>query len=117
MSTARARYGTNVISDTTVRAIDEPDCPQSHKSSENNKHIKRVQIRSLLTGLDGKVQRIHLESDEEDKPGIRAYGLPKKNLNDNGIIERVHLGEDRIDDVLKNSRLVNIIFDRSMQHM
>lgn len=110
LSTARVGHGTNVISDSTVRAIDEPDCPQSHKSPDNSKRIKRLQIRNQA-GLDGKVQRIHLESDEEDKPGIRAYGLPKKSLQDNGIIERVHLGKDRIDDVLKNSRLVNIIFD------
>ncbi|XP_011269163.1 uncharacterized protein LOC105259120 [Camponotus floridanus] len=105
LNTAQAEHSTNVISDSTVRAIDEPDCPQSHKSSDNNKRIKRLQIRNQA-GLDGKVQKIHLEFDEEDKPGIHAYGLPKKSLQNNGIIERMHLGEDRIDDVLKNGRLV-----------
>lgn len=54
------------------------------------------------------MRRIHLDSDEEDKPGIRAYGLPKKRLQDNGLIERLHLGQDRIDDTSKSARLVNI---------
>ncbi|KYQ60709.1 hypothetical protein ALC60_00334, partial [Trachymyrmex zeteki] len=66
---------------------------------------KRVQIYNQI-GLDGKVRRIHLDSNEEDKPGIRAYGLPKKHLQDNGIIERLQLGEDRIDSSLKSGRLV-----------
>ncbi|XP_070156283.1 uncharacterized protein [Polyergus mexicanus] len=105
LSTARVGQSTNVLSDSTVRAIDEPDCPQSHKSPDNIKNIKRVQIRSQ-TELNGKVQRIHPEFDEEDKPGIRVYGLPRKSLQDNGIIERVNLGEDEIDDASKNGRLV-----------
>lgn len=119
LSTARVGQSTNVLSDSTVRTIgelnstvrtiDEPDCPQSHKSPDNSKSIKRVQIRSY--GLNGKVRRIHSGSNEEDKPGIHAYGLPKKSLQDNGVIERVNLGEDRIDDASKNGRLVNIIFD------
>ncbi|KMQ91933.1 hypothetical protein RF55_8144 [Lasius niger] len=104
LSTAQIGQSTNT-SDSTNRAIDEPDCPQSHKSPDNNRRIRRVQIRNQA-GLDGKVQRIHLESNEEDKPGIRAYGLPKKHLQNNGVIERVHLGEDRIDDASRNGRLV-----------
>ncbi|KAL6422657.1 hypothetical protein ACFW04_010712 [Cataglyphis niger] len=104
LSMARGRHSTNVLSESTVRTIDEPDCPQSHKSPDNSKSIKHLQIRSY--GINGKVRRIHLGSNEEDKPGIHAYGLPKKSLQDNGVIERVNLGEDRIDDASKNGRLV-----------
>ncbi|KAM0734586.1 hypothetical protein ACS0PU_011405 [Formica fusca] len=105
LSTARVGQSTNVLSDSTVRTIDEPDCAQSHKSPDNSRSIKRLQIRSQ-TELNGKVQRIHSGSEEEDKPGIHAYGLPRKSLQDNGIIERVNLGEDEIDDASKNGRLV-----------
>lgn len=108
MSSARVRQRTNVILNSTIRStrIDQPDYTQSRKSPDGEEDIKRVQIHNQI-GLDGKVRRIHLDSDEEDKPGIRAYGLPKKHLQDNGIIERLHLGEDRIDDTSKNGRLVN----------
>lgn len=105
LNTARVRQSTNVISDTTIRAIDEPDCPQLHKFPDNSRSIKHVQVRNQA-GLDGKVRRIHLESDEENKPGIRAYGLPKKRLENNGVIERVHIGEDQVDGVSRNDRLV-----------
>lgn len=107
-SSARVRQRTNVILNSTVRSTYQPDYTQAHKSPDDERYIKRVQIHNQI-GLDGKVRRIH--SDEEDKPGIRAYGLPKKHLQDNGVIERLHLGEDRIDDTSRSGRLVNIIFN------
>ncbi|XP_012528077.1 uncharacterized protein LOC105832032 [Monomorium pharaonis] len=105
LSNARARQHANVILNSTVQPINQPDYTQSHKSPDNEWDIKRVQIHNQI-GLDGKVRKIQLDSGEEDKPGIRAYGLPKKNLQDNGAIERLHLGEDHIDDTLKSGRLV-----------
>lgn len=105
LSSARARQRTSVILNSTVRSINQPDYTQSRKSPDDERDIKRVQIYNQI-GLDGKVRRIHLDSDEEDKPGIRAYGLPKKHLQDNGVIERLHLGQDRIDDTSRSGRLV-----------
>ncbi|XP_018375068.1 PREDICTED: uncharacterized protein LOC108768887 [Trachymyrmex cornetzi] len=104
LSSARSRQHTSVLN--SDRSINHPDYTQSDKSLDNERDIKRVQIYNQI-GLDGKVRRIHLDSNEEDKPGIRAYGLPKKHLQDNGIIERLQLGEDRIrDDTFKSGRLV-----------
>lgn len=105
MSAARVRQRTDVLSSSTVRTIGQPDHAQLQKSPDNEKYIKRVQILNQ-TGLDGKVQKIHTESSEEEKPGIHAYGLPKKRLQDNGVIERVHIRE--IDDS-KSGRLVSIL--------
>lgn len=105
LNSARARQRTNVILNSTDRSIDQPDYTQSRKSPDDERDIKRVQIHNQI-GLDGKVRRIQLDS-EEDKPGIRAYGLPKKRLQDNGVIERLHFVEDRrIDDTSKSGRLV-----------
>lgn len=109
LSSARAREGTNVILNSTVQSIDQPDYAQSRKFPDDKGYIKRIQIYDQI-GLDGKVQRIHSDSDEEDKPGIRAYGLPKKYLQDNGVIERLHFGEDHTDN-LKSGRLVRNIFN------
>jgi hypothetical protein len=101
----------NIVSSSTIRIIDEADFARSYKSPDNEKYIKRVQIRNQA-GLDGRVQRIHLNRDsEEDKPGIRAYGLPKKHLADNGAIERVLVQRDRVDDASRSRRLVNIIIN------
>ncbi|XP_020294850.1 uncharacterized protein LOC109860277 [Pseudomyrmex gracilis] len=102
-STARVRERVNDASSSTVRSIDEPDCAPSGKSLDNGKNIKRMQIFNQ-TGFDGKVHRIRIDSSEEDKPGIHAYGLPKKRFRDNGVIERI--GENRIDNVPKSGRLV-----------
>jgi len=109
LSSARARQRTNVILNSTVQSIGQSVYTQSRKSPDDEKHIKRIQIYDQI-GLDGKVQRIHSDSDVEDKPGIRAYGLPKKYLQDNGVIERLHFGEDHTDD-LKSGRLVRNIFN------
>ncbi|KAL6267834.1 hypothetical protein P5V15_000906 [Pogonomyrmex californicus] len=105
LNSARVRRRTNIILNSTVRSTDQPDYAQSRKSSNNEGRIKLVQIHNQI-GLDGKVRRIHLDSNEEDKPGIRAYGLPKKRLQDDGIIERLHLEDDRIDRTSRNGRLV-----------
>ncbi|XP_018337105.1 PREDICTED: uncharacterized protein LOC108745443 [Trachymyrmex septentrionalis] len=104
LSSARNHQHTSVLN--SDRSINDPDYTQSDKSLDDERDIKRVQIYNQI-GLDGKVRRIHLDSNEEDKPGIRAYGLPKKHFQDNGIIERLQLGEDRIrDDTFKSGRLV-----------
>lgn len=110
LSSARARQRTNVILNSTVLSIDQPDYAQSRKSPDDERYIKRIQIHNQI-GLDGKVQRIHSDSDEEDKPGIRAYGLPKKYLQDNGVIERLHLGEDRTDNMKSGRLVINIVFN------
>jgi len=101
----------NIVPSSTIRIIDEADFTRLRKLPDNEKYIKRVQIRNQA-GLDGRVQKIRLNHDsEEDKPGIRAYGLPKKHLADNGAIEKVHVERDRIDDASRSSRLVNIIIN------
>ncbi|XP_015429933.1 PREDICTED: uncharacterized protein LOC107186552 [Dufourea novaeangliae] len=46
---------------------------------------RRLHIENQ-TGFDGKVEKIHINSDE-DLPGIRAYGMPRKSLENNGHIE------------------------------
>ncbi|XP_011881030.1 PREDICTED: uncharacterized protein LOC105569288 [Vollenhovia emeryi] len=103
LSSARTRQRINVILNSTVRPLDQPDYTQSRKSPDDERYVERVEIHNQI-GLDGKVRRIH--SDEENKPGIRAYGLPKKHPQDYGVIERLHFGEDHIDDTLKSGRLV-----------
>jgi len=101
----------NIVSSSTVRIIDQTDFARSRKLPDNDKYIKRVQIRNQA-GLDGRVQRISLSRDsEEDKPGIRAYGLPKKHLANNGAIERVDVEREHVDDASRSSRLVNIIIN------
>ncbi|KAL2726491.1 hypothetical protein V1478_006769, partial [Vespula squamosa] len=58
------------------------------------------------TGFDGKVRNINVESNE-NRPGIRAYGLPKTDLEDNGLIERINVAEsERGDEQSRNSRIV-----------
>ncbi|XP_070521389.1 uncharacterized protein [Cardiocondyla obscurior] len=102
LSSARTQKHTNVALDSTVESIDQSsDYTQLHKSSSDEKYnMKQLEIRNRI-GLNGKVH-----FDEENEPGIRAYGLPKKHLKDNGIIERLHLVEDRIGDTSKSGRLV-----------
>ncbi|XP_012231235.1 uncharacterized protein [Linepithema humile] len=105
LSLSAARQRTDVLSSSTVRTIGQPDHAQLSKSPDNEKYIKRVQILNQI-GLDGKVQKIRTESDEEDKPGIRAYGLQKKRLQDNGAIERVYIKRESNVDDSKSGRLV-----------
>lgn len=50
-----------------------------------NSRTRRVHIENQ-TGFDGKVDKIHINSDE-DLPGVRAYGMAKKNLENNGHIQ------------------------------
>lgn len=110
LSAAQQVQTKTVLSSSTARISDfATDFARSRKFPDNEKHIKRVQIRNQA-GLDGKVHRIRLSHDsEENIPGIRAYGLPKKRLPNNGVIERVHMEGDRSDGTLRSSRLVNII--------
>lgn len=51
-----------------------------------NSRTRRLHIENQH-GLDGKVERININS-EEDLPGIRAYGVQKKKLMNNGYIEK-----------------------------
>lgn len=104
LTAARVPQRTDISSSSTARTVGQFNHAQLHKSPDNEQYIKRVQIRNQI-GLDGKVQKIRTESDEEGKPGIHAYGLPKKHLQDNGAIQRVHIGESQVDDS-KNGRLV-----------
>ncbi|XP_043248365.1 uncharacterized protein LOC122395100 [Colletes gigas] len=57
-----------------------------------NSHTRRLHIENQ-TGFDGKVERIHINS-EEDLHGIRAYGMPKKILASNGRIDRMSQADD-----------------------
>ncbi|XP_054012427.1 uncharacterized protein LOC128894609 [Hylaeus anthracinus] len=56
-----------------------------------NSRTRRVHIENQ-TGFDGKVEKIHINS-EEDLPGVRAYGMPKKSLMSNDDIDRM-LGKE-----------------------
>lgn len=100
---------------------DSPTYLEAHLRSDNVKegtrslrryfndeaNIKRPRI-DRLTGFDGKVRDINIESNE-DRPGIRAYGLPRKDLEDNGLIERINVAEsERGDEHSRNSRIVRV---------
>ncbi|XP_015178860.1 PREDICTED: uncharacterized protein LOC107067671 [Polistes dominula] len=68
-------------------------------------NIKRPHI-DRKTGFDGRVRKINVEPNENG-PGIRAYGLPRKHVEDNGLIERINLVESEInDDRSRNARVV-----------
>ncbi|XP_014470201.1 PREDICTED: uncharacterized protein LOC106742088 [Dinoponera quadriceps] len=104
-SELRDRQRANIAPNLTDRpAIGRTDFERSRKSPDNEKRVRRLQSRNQ-TGSDGEVRKIHLDS-EEDKPGIRAYGLPRNRLQDNGVIERVYMGEDRFNEAPKSGRLV-----------
>lgn len=108
-SEARVRQRANIApSSTDQPAIGEVDLARSRKSPDHERHVKRLQTRNQ-TRSNGEVRRIYFDS-EEDKPGIRAYGLPRKHLQDNGVIERLHVGEGRISNAPKNARLVDVYF-------
>lgn len=53
---------------------------------EKNSRTRRLHIENQH-GFDGKVEKININS-EEDLPGIRAYGVQKKKLLNNGHIEK-----------------------------
>ncbi|XP_011140438.1 uncharacterized protein LOC105183781 [Harpegnathos saltator] len=104
ISEARVWQHVNVTSSFTDQSvIGETDFTRSRKSLDNG---KRPQIRNQSRS-DDEVRRIRLDS-EEDKPGIRAYGLPRKRLQDNGVIERMHVEDDGINDAPKIGRLVEV---------
>lgn len=73
---------------------------------QGNSRTRRLHIENQH-GFDGKVEKIHINS-EEDLPGIRAYGMQKKNLKNNGYIERT-IQEDimkEVDDASRAARSV-----------
>lgn len=53
---------------------------------EKNSRTRRLHIENQH-GFDGKVEKININS-EEDLAGIRAYGVQKKKLLNNGHIEK-----------------------------
>ncbi|XP_029055213.1 uncharacterized protein LOC114882489 [Osmia bicornis bicornis] len=71
--------------ETRLRKLEDPSIRFPRRFRENSR-TRRLHIENQ-TGFDGKVEKIHINS-EEDLPGIRAYGLQKKNLMNNGYIER-----------------------------
>ncbi|XP_047350873.1 uncharacterized protein LOC124949594 [Vespa velutina] len=98
---------------------DSPAHLETHIRSDNVKGGTRSLIRYFndeanfkrpyidrRTGFDGKVRNINIGSNE-DISGIRAYGLPKKDLEDNGLIERINVADsERGDERSRNSRIV-----------
>lgn len=56
-----------------------------------NSRTRRLHIENQH-GFDGKVEKIHINS-EEDLPGIRAYGMPSTVLKNNGHIEMAQKAE------------------------
>ncbi|CAK9803301.1 hypothetical protein ANTPLA_LOCUS3537 [Anthophora plagiata] len=71
-----------------------------------NSRTRRVHIENQH-GFDGKVEKIHINS-EEDLPGVRAYGLQKMNLANNGHIEKV-IKKEAMEDVNDASRVTRSI--------
>ncbi|KAK2585535.1 hypothetical protein KPH14_010177 [Odynerus spinipes] len=82
---------------------EEGRLPKRYSNDEAN--IKRLHIERH-TGFDGKVRNIEIQPKEE-RPGIKAYGLPKKELDNNGLLEKIHLEEPQSTEVLtRNARVV-----------
>ncbi|KAF7400319.1 hypothetical protein HZH66_005503 [Vespula vulgaris] len=113
-------YTTTILAWSTAEFLDDsPAYPKTDLRSENVKegtrslgryfndeaNIKRPHI-NRRTGFDGKVRNINIEPNV-NRPGIRAYGLPKTDLEDNGLIERINVAESvRGDEQSRNSRIV-----------
>ncbi|KAF7403735.1 hypothetical protein HZH68_006529 [Vespula germanica] len=113
-------YTTTILAWSTAEFLnDSPAYPKTDLRSENVKegtrslgryfndeaNIKRPHI-NRQTGFDGKVRNINIEPNV-NRPGIRAYGLPKTDLEDNGLIERINVAESvRGDEQSRNSRIV-----------
>lgn len=73
------------------------DTPIRHpRKLSGNSRTTRLHIENQH-GFDGKVEKIHINS-EEDLPGIRAYGLQRKHRLNNGHIERKIKAEALEDD-------------------
>ncbi|KOC63142.1 hypothetical protein WH47_02651, partial [Habropoda laboriosa] len=73
-----------------------------------NSRTRRVHIENQH-GFDGKVEKIHINS-EEDLPGVRAYGLQKMNLANNGHIEKMTRKEvmEGINDASRVARSIKV---------
>ncbi|XP_043526373.1 uncharacterized protein LOC122537351 isoform X1 [Frieseomelitta varia] len=96
------------LSDPTVsRLRNVEDIPaRLPRKFRGNSRTRRLHIENQH-GFDGKVEKIHINS-EEDLPGIRAYGMQKKNLKNNGYIERT-IQEDIMKEVDDASRAARSI--------
>ncbi|XP_014615392.1 PREDICTED: uncharacterized protein LOC106793189 [Polistes canadensis] len=105
-STAESLNDSSEYSKIRVRSDnvnEETQLLRRHWNDQAN--IKRPHI-NRKTGFDGKVRKINIEPNE-DGPGIRAYGLPRKNVEDNGLIERINPAEsERGEDRSRNARVV-----------
>lgn len=67
---------------------------------------RRLHIENQ-TGFDGKVEKIHINS-EEDHPRIRLYGMPAKILANSGRVERM-LQKESEEEVESGSRIARAI--------
>lgn len=73
-----------------------------------NSRTRRLHIEDQH-GFDGKVEKINVNS-EEDLPGIRAYGVQKKKLMNNGYIEKSIQREIDTRSVEDGSRVTRSVF-------
>lgn len=85
VKTTRRRYAIPQNTAGREPSIQAYGLPKRRFELENNGHIERVSF-DRATGLDGKVEKVNLQSHEA---GIQAFGLRKKVEEDNGFIERV----------------------------
>lgn len=82
---------------------DEGRLPREYLDDEAN--IQRLHIEHQ-TGFDGKVRNIEIEPNQR-RAGVRAYGLQKKKLENNGLIEKIQMEESRTgEELLRNARVV-----------
>ncbi|CAK9829064.1 hypothetical protein ANTRET_LOCUS6473 [Anthophora retusa] len=88
-------------SDSTV----EETSARLPRKFRGNSRTRRVHIENQH-GFDGKVEKIHINS-EEDLPGIRAYGLQKTNLANNGHIEKI-IKREAVENVNDPSRFPHV---------
>ncbi|XP_012284392.1 uncharacterized protein LOC105701850 [Orussus abietinus] len=65
-----------------VRALDSSSERITVRRNQDGAHPERA------SGPDGKVENVVLENS---MPGITAYGLPKRRLQTNGVIQRTRL--------------------------
>ncbi|XP_033183578.2 uncharacterized protein LOC117153541 [Bombus vancouverensis nearcticus] len=106
------------LSDPTVSRLrtvgDIPD--RLPRKFRENSRTRRLHIENQH-GFDGKVEKIHINS-EEDLPGIRAYGMQKKNLENNGYIEK-KTQEEIIKDIEDTSRVARTVeaYGKTKEHL
>lgn len=108
-----------LVSSIDVNAARRPlaDHPASIESAEDtpirlprkfreDSRTRRLHIENQ-TGFDGKVEKIHINS-EEDHPRIRPYGIPAKILAKSGRIDRM-LQKESEEEVKSGSRIARAV--------